>query len=61
MREENQSDWDRYFPALLFAYREVLQEGLGVSFFKLLYGRDVRGPLTAKGIIEKKSDLPEET
>ena len=30
---------------LLFTYREVLQASTGFSLFKLLYGRDVRGPL----------------
>ena len=39
-------DWDRYIPALLFAYRECPQESLGYSPFELIYGRAVRGPLT---------------
>ena len=39
-------DWDRYLPALLFAYREVPQESLGFSPFELLYGRTVRGPMS---------------
>nr|KAG5702720.1 hypothetical protein BaRGS_013357 [Batillaria attramentaria] len=43
---ERPRDWDRYLPALLFAYREVPQESLGFSPFELLYGRTVRGPLT---------------
>ena len=30
-------DWDRYLPALLFAVREVPQDSLGFSLFKLLY------------------------
>ena len=38
--------WDRYLPALLFAYREVPQESLGFSPFELLYGRKVRGPMS---------------
>ncbi|XP_070179133.1 uncharacterized protein [Littorina saxatilis] len=42
---EKPRDWDRYVPALLFAYREVPQESLGFSPFELLYGRTVRGPL----------------
>ncbi|KAK7474069.1 hypothetical protein BaRGS_00034675 [Batillaria attramentaria] len=40
---ERPRDWDRYLPALLFAYREVPQESLGFSPFELLYGRTVRG------------------
>ncbi|KAK7474090.1 hypothetical protein BaRGS_00034696 [Batillaria attramentaria] len=35
---ERPRDWDRYLPALLFAYREVPQESLGFSPFELLYG-----------------------
>ena len=43
---ERSTDWDRYIPALLFAYREVPQASLGFSPFELLYGRTVRGPMT---------------
>ncbi len=39
------SDWDRWLPYLLFAYREVPQASTGFSPFELLYGRQVRGPL----------------
>ena len=42
MCAERPKDWDRYLPALLFAYREVPQESLGFSPFELLYGRTVR-------------------
>jgi hypothetical protein len=38
-------DWDRYLPAILFAYREVPQASLGFSPFELVYGRTVRGPM----------------
>ena len=46
MCEEKPQDWDRYLPALLFAYREVPQESLHFSPFELLYGRSVRGPMS---------------
>lgn len=46
MCAELPKDWDRYIPALLFAYREAPQESLGFSPFELLYGRTVRGPLS---------------
>jgi len=46
MAEERPRDWDRYIPALLFAYREVPQESLKFSPFELLYGRTVRGPMS---------------
>ena len=42
---ERPRDWDRYLPALLFAYREVPQESLNFSPFELMFGRTVRGPL----------------
>ena len=41
---ERPREWDRYLPAVLFAYREAPQESLGFSPFELLYGRNVRGP-----------------
>ncbi|KAK7495409.1 hypothetical protein BaRGS_00013348 [Batillaria attramentaria] len=37
--QDRPRDWDRFVPALLFAYREVPQESLGFSPFELLYGR----------------------
>ena len=43
--EDNPKDWDRYIPAVLFAYREAPQDSLGFSPFELLYGRTVRGPM----------------
>jgi transposase InsO family protein len=45
LTEEQPKQWDRFVPALLFAYREVVQESLGFSPFELLYGRTVRGPM----------------
>lgn len=46
MCSEQPKSWDRYLPAVLFAYREAPQASLGFSPFELLYGRTVRGPLT---------------
>ena len=43
---KNPKDWERFIPALLFAYRETSQESLGFSPFELLYGRTVRGPMS---------------
>jgi hypothetical protein len=57
---EKPSDWDRYIPALLFAYREVPQASTGFSPFELLYGKSVRGPLTIlKELWTKEVDLYE--
>ncbi|XP_069993153.1 uncharacterized protein [Penaeus vannamei] len=38
--------WDRFIPAALFAFREIPNDSLKFSPFELLYGRQVRGPLT---------------
>ena len=46
LSKERPCDWDRYLPAVLFAYREVPQESTHFSPFELLYGRHVRGPMT---------------
>ena len=43
--EGHPRSWDRYVPAVLFAYREVPQTSLGFSPFELVYGRTVRGPM----------------
>lgn len=43
--QEQPTEWDRFIPACLFAYREVPQESLKFSPFELLYGRTVRGPM----------------
>ncbi|GFX02707.1 hypothetical protein TNCV_2011511 [Trichonephila clavipes] len=42
---EDPRSWDRQLPFLLFAYREVPNTTTGVSPFRLLYGREARGPL----------------
>ncbi|GFW31970.1 retrovirus-related Pol polyprotein from transposon 17.6 [Trichonephila clavipes] len=44
IREDPRS-WDRQLPFLLFAYHEVSNTTIGVSPFRLLYGREARGPL----------------
>ena len=44
--EEQPRQWNRYISALLFAYRDATQDSTGYSPFQLLYGRQVRGPLT---------------
>ena len=37
--------WDRYLPAVLFAYRSSIQESSGFTPFELVFGRKVRGPM----------------
>ena len=46
LSEEQPRQWDRYIPFLLLAYRDLTQESTGFSLFQLLYGRQVRGPLS---------------
>ena len=45
MVAECPKEWDRYLPAVLFAYRSSIQESVGFSPFELLFGRKVRGPM----------------
>ncbi|XP_064103315.1 uncharacterized protein LOC135213265 [Macrobrachium nipponense] len=60
MSSERPKDWDRYLPALLFAYRGVPQESTGFSPFELLYGRTVRGPMTVlKELWTKEETMPD--
>lgn len=42
---ERPKDWDRYWSAALFAYRDTTQESLGFSPFELVSGHTVRGPM----------------
>ena len=42
---ENEKDWDKGVPLVLFAAREAVQESLGFSPFELIFGHTVRGPL----------------
>ena len=43
---EHDKDWDEGVPLLLFAVREVVQESLGYSPFEMVFGHQVRGPLS---------------
>lgn len=45
LAKDDPTEWDRWLPYLLFAYREVPNESTGFSPFELLFGRHVRGPL----------------
>ena len=42
----NPTNWDRYLPCVLFAYREVPQETTGYAPFELVYGSLPRGPMS---------------
>lgn len=43
---ENERDWDEGVHLLLFAARESVQESTGFSPFELVFGHQVRGPLS---------------
>ena len=40
---QDEKDWDKLVPFVLFAYREVPQASTGFSPFELMFGRMVRG------------------
>ena len=54
---EHRKDWDQGIHLLLFAMREAVQESLGFSPFKLIFGCTVRAPLK----LLKESWLAEDT
>ena len=39
-------DWNKHLPALLFAYRDAPHAATGLSPFELIFGHNVRGPLS---------------
>lgn len=43
--QKDKKDWDLYLKYLLFAYRQTPHSTTGFSPFKLIYGRNMRGPL----------------
>ena len=46
LSEQQMTTWDHFIQPFLFAYREVPNQATGHSPFELLYGREVRGPLS---------------
>ncbi|KAJ1217647.1 hypothetical protein NDU88_005240 [Pleurodeles waltl] len=59
LTEAMRRKWDVLLPCLLFAYREVPQNGVGFSPFEILYGHPVRGPLSiVKEVWEKAPKTP---
>ena len=44
--QENEKDWDEGVHLVLFAAREAVQESTGFSPFELVFGHQVRGPLS---------------
>jgi hypothetical protein len=55
--QERPNDWDRYLPAVLFAYREVPQASTGFSTFELLYGRTEPQPhASVERTVDRKRD-----
>ena len=57
---ERPHDWHKYLNPLLFAYRDAPQESLGYTPFELIYGHNVRGPMTIlRELWTKEVDDPE--
>ena len=58
---ETPKQWNRYLPAVLFAYRTSIQESIGFSPFELVFGRKVRGPMEILKEYWAKEDQSDET
>ena len=59
--ENKPRDWDRYLVPTLFALRELPNDTTGFSPFELLYGRQVRGPLSILHELWSEPELSTET
>ena len=54
------TDWDRYLPSILFAYRELPQDSTKFSPFELMYGRTPRGPMSVLKDLLTREQIQEE-
>ena len=54
-------EWHRYLSCALFAMREIPSDSLGFSPFEMLYGRQVRGPLSILHELWANPDLTSES
>lgn len=54
---ESERDWDDSVPLVMFAAREAVQESLGFSPAELIFGHEVRGPLT---VLKEQLVVPEQ-
>ncbi len=50
-------DWDQWLPYLIFTHREVPQASTGFSPLELLYGHEVRGPLSLLSEICERNQI----
>ncbi|XP_068211718.1 uncharacterized protein [Palaemon carinicauda] len=55
--ELKHNQWHRFLPSALFAMREIPSDTTGFSPFEILYGRQVRGPLTILKELWTNSDM----
>lgn len=54
---QNESDWDLYLPAVLFATRTTQQASSQYSPFMLMYGTEARLPESEVKKLKKRPDL----
>ena len=57
--QDNEKDWDEGVHLVLFAAREAVQESTGFSPFELVFGHQVRGPLSllSENWLDKETDV----
>lgn len=52
------NDWDKYLPAVLFAYKETLHRVTGHSSYELIFGSSLRGLLSSLRDMCIRPDIP---
>ena len=54
----NRNDWDDHLPFLLMAYRATIQDSIGVTPHKMMFGRDMQCPIDiiAGNVPQNKTD-----
>ena len=55
---KNRDDWDDLLPAVMMAYRSSVQESMGFSPYRLMFGEEYTLPIDI-GLPKQQSDLPD--
>ena len=50
-----QSDWEKYLPLILYAYRTAVHSSTGISPFQLMFGRPLQRPLFPSNFVYETS------